>query len=90
MAFCHVYFWGAANGGLGHTGLALQTNAGLKTYITMLNSTGQGLAPNLPEELRFWTGIDTRNDHKQLVENGAQPRVRQRVQEVTGRIARVE
>ncbi len=87
MAFCHVYFWGAANEGFGHTGLALQTNAGLKTYITMLNTTGQGLAPSLPEDLRLWTGIATRNKHQQLVEQGAQPRDGQRVQEVTSRIA---
>lgn len=87
MAFCHVYFWGAANGGFGHTGLALQTNAGLKTYITMLNDEGQGLAPNLPEELRLWTGIQGLEKHKTLVHKGADLRPGQRAQEVTSRLA---
>lgn len=93
MAFCHVYFW--KKGRWGHTGLALQTPTGKKTYITMLNDEGQAVAPSLPEELRNWTGIRGREGiaredmHQYLAQQATQSVLRpgQRAQEVTGRVA---
>ena len=93
MAFCHVYFW--KKGPWGHTGLALQTPTGKKTYITMLDDEGQAVASSLPEELRNWTGIRgresfTREDkHAWLAQQATQSVLRpgQRAQEVTGRVA---
>ena len=93
MAFCHLYYWdvGCEGLGLGHTGLALETPSGLKTYITMLNNAGEGSAPTLPEELRIWSGIGYRDRerHRNFATQRTpfNPRPGQLAVETTGRIA---
>jgi hypothetical protein len=69
MAFCQVWFYD--NGSFGHLGLALQTPAGHKTYITLAanslhpgssNSRGHGVGalPSVPEELRTYARVGWR------------------------------
>ena len=64
MAFCKLYYWD--KGQFGHTGLAIETTSGKKVYISLLrNSDGTGFAPNLPGELRQWTGIGSKGNYGQ-------------------------
>ncbi len=69
MAFCQVWFYD--NNTFGHLGLALQTPAGHKTYITLAanalhpgssNSRGHGVGalPSVPEELRTYARVGWR------------------------------